>query len=96
MPNDLEQAFGRRKLEVDAEAQGEEYFNDTPVIPPVDAGTKENPIMVPSGYDERPIGYEDPLTHQMVWFNLYAGATFFVPDINLHFKLYFPGDGKLR
>jgi hypothetical protein len=53
-------------------------------------------LQVPSGYDERAIGYEDPATHQMVWFNLYAGATFFVPTVGLHFKLYWPGDDKLK
>lgn len=51
---------------------------------------------VPSGFDMRAIGFEDPATHQMCWFNMHAGATYFVPEIGLHFKLYYPGDGKMN
>jgi hypothetical protein len=46
IPTDEEQQTGRRKLEVDANARGEEAFSLEPVIPPVNAGTKENPILV--------------------------------------------------
>ncbi|RYH26766.1 hypothetical protein EON65_13960 [archaeon] len=42
---------------------------------------------VPSGEHERVVGFEDPLTHQMTWFTLKEGPLFFVPDINLYFKL---------
>ncbi len=33
------------------------------------------------------MGYEDPYTHQLVWFNLRKGNLHFIPDINLYFKL---------
>jgi hypothetical protein len=33
-------------LEIDAELKGMKYFNDQPIIPNHDAGSKENPIMV--------------------------------------------------
>lgn len=46
IPSDKEQQTGRRKEELDAEAAGVVGFNKDPIIPPVDAGTKENPILV--------------------------------------------------
>jgi hypothetical protein len=33
------------------------------------------------------VGFEDPVTHQMCWFNMHAGATYYVPEIGLYFKL---------
>jgi len=44
-------------------------------------------LQVPSGMHHRTVGYEDPATHQLLWFNLDEGALHFVPDINLYFKL---------
>ena len=46
IPTDKEQQAGRRKEELDAEASGDVGFNNEPIIPPSNAGTKENPIMV--------------------------------------------------
>jgi hypothetical protein len=46
IPTDEEQQAGRRKEELDANARGEEAFSLEPVIPPANAGTKENPILV--------------------------------------------------
>ena len=46
IPTDAEQQGGRRKMELDAIARGEVGFNVDPIIPPVDAGTLENPILV--------------------------------------------------
>ena len=42
---------------------------------------------VPSGAHSRPVGYEDPVTHQLVWFNLDKGPLHYVPSIGLYFKL---------
>jgi len=44
-------------------------------------------LQVPSGLPERTVGYEDPSTHQLVWFNLAKGPLHYVPDIGLYFKL---------
>lgn len=90
IPVDREQQGGRRKEELDAEDKGEVGFNRDPIIPSADAGTKENPILVPSGFHRRTVGYEDPFTHQIVWFNLDQGPLHYVPDINLYFKLSAP------
>ena len=43
---DKQQQYGRRKEELDAEAAGSVGFDRDPIIPAVDAGTKENPILV--------------------------------------------------
>ncbi len=88
IPTDEEQQFGRRKEELDAAKEGIEGFDHTSsIIPEANAGTKENPILVPSGTHSRTVGYEDPGTHQLVWFNLDEGPLHFIPDINLHFRL---------
>jgi len=49
IPTDKEQQAGRRKEELDAEAAGDVGFNNEPIIPPYNAGTKENPILVRGG-----------------------------------------------
>ena len=46
IPTDKEQQWGRRKEELDAEAAGDVGFNEESIVPPSDAGTKENPILV--------------------------------------------------
>lgn len=46
IPIDVEQQHGRRKEEMDAEAAGEVGFERDPIVPPDNAGTKENPILV--------------------------------------------------
>jgi len=35
----------------------------------------------------RVVGYEDPVVHQLVWFQLKDGPVHYVPDIGLYFKL---------
>jgi len=87
IPSDKEQQTGRRKEELDAEEAGSVGFNREPIIPPDDAGTRENPILVPSGAHSRVVGYEDPFTHQLVWFELNHGKLHFLPDVGLYFKL---------
>jgi len=92
IPTDAEVTYGRRKMELDADAMGEDAFCREPIIPPINAGTKENPIQVPSVESMRTVGFEHPLTHQMLWFNLEKGPMHFVPDTGLYFKLV-PFDG---
>eukprot|EP01041_Mallomonas_annulata_P004762 gene4762-9473_t len=86
IPTD-EQQGGRRRQEIDAAAVGIAAFNRDPIVPPNNAGTKENPILVPSGNHSRVVGYEDPVTHAVVWFNMNAGKLHYVPDIGLYFKI---------
>ena len=67
--------------------KGLKYFNDEPIIPNHDAGTKENPIKVPSSMDWRAVGFEDPSSHQLRWFRLSRGKLHYVPEIGLYFKM---------
>jgi hypothetical protein len=87
IPTDEEQQGGRRKQELDAEKTGVEGFNTSPVIPTHDQGSKENPILVLSQMHSRTVGFEDPNTNQLKWFNLDQGKLHYVPDIGLYFKL---------
>ena len=40
-----------------------------------------------SGDHSRTVGFEDPVCHQMRWFNLYEGNIHHIPDVGLYFKL---------
>ncbi|KAJ8606100.1 hypothetical protein CTAYLR_010563 [Chrysophaeum taylorii] len=88
IPSDMEQQTGRRLQELEAEQRGEVAFNRDPIVPPPEQGTKTNPILVPSAFEERVVGYEDPDVGQLVWFTLAKGPIHYVPDIDLYFKLY--------
>ena len=46
IPTDEQHQYGRRKEELEAEDVGQVGFNREPIIPPDNAGTKENPILV--------------------------------------------------
>ena len=85
--SNMEQLSGIRLQELQADAEGKVAFNDQPIIPDGDAGTFEKPILVPSQYDFRYVGYEDPACHQIRWFELQQGHPHYVPDIGLYFKL---------
>ncbi|CAE7847645.1 unnamed protein product, partial [Symbiodinium microadriaticum] len=67
-------------------------FNEQPVIPDGDAGTFDNPIMVPSQHEFRFVGYEDPNCHQVRWFELQYGHLHYLPDIGLYFMLQYTPD----
>jgi oxalate decarboxylase/phosphoglucose isomerase-like protein (cupin superfamily) len=43
---------------------------------------------VPSGENERIVGYEDPHVHQVFWFKLRKGDLVYVPKIDKYFSLY--------
>ena len=88
IPTDKEQQWGRRKTEIDEAEKGISAFDhEHSLVPPADQGTKENPILVPSGAHSRTVGYEDPGTHQLVWFNLSENALHYVPGLSLYFKM---------
>lgn len=84
---DVDQQSGRRKLEMDKAAQGVVAFNRDPLVPHAAQGTAENPIMVPSGFHMRTVGFENPVNHQMEWFNLEEGTIAYIKQIGLHFKI---------
>lgn len=43
---------------------------------------------VPSGEDERIVGYEDPAVHQVFWFKLRKGDLAYIPKLDKYFKLH--------
>ncbi len=43
---------------------------------------------MPSGENERIVGYEDPHVHQVFWFKLRKGDLAYVPKIDKYFSLY--------
>ena len=50
---------------------------------------------VPSGFDERVVGYECPEVHQLFWFNLAKGPLHYVPSIDKYFVLVDPNEELL-
>lgn len=84
---DVDQQSGRRKLEIDKAAEGVVAYNRDPIVPDAAQGTKENPILVPSGFHMRTVGFENPVNHQMEWFNLHEGEIAFIKQVGLHFKI---------
>jgi len=68
------------------EAKGMTVRN-MPIVPDADQGTRENPIIVPSHYAIRTVGYEDPHSGQMWWFNLRVEQLHYIEEIGLYFKL---------
>lgn len=44
-------------------------------------------MQVPSSANVRAVGFEDPNSHQLNWFNLTRGKIHYVPSIGLHFSL---------
>ena len=87
IPVDSERQVGRRLEEMQAAEEGVTLYNRDPITPPKDQGTHGNPIMVPSGEAERAIGFIDPLTHSVMWFNLQRNHVHYVDELNMFFKM---------
>lgn len=90
IPSDADQATGREREELKAFAEGVEYFNRKPVQMEKGQGTFDNPVMVPSELDDRIVGIVPKGQDQPIWFEITTQGTFYVPEVDLHFKLYNP------
>eukprot|EP00612_Vaucheria_litorea_P001015 CAMPEP_0171452340 /NCGR_PEP_ID=MMETSP0945-20130129/489_1 /TAXON_ID=109269 /ORGANISM="Vaucheria litorea, Strain CCMP2940" /LENGTH=133 /DNA_ID=CAMNT_0011976991 /DNA_START=87 /DNA_END=488 /DNA_ORIENTATION=- len=88
--DDAEQATGREREELKAFAEGHEYFNRQPVQMQSGQGTFENPVMVPSELHERAVGIVPKGQDGPIWFNITDQGVQYVPEVDLHFKLYNP------
>lgn len=65
-----------------------EGYNDLGLVPPEGSGTYASPILVPSRMASRAVGYCDPETHAMYWFNIHNDAnTYYIKDLGLFFKM---------
>ncbi|GMI39668.1 hypothetical protein TrCOL_g10463 [Triparma columacea] len=87
IPSDAGRQIGRRAEELEAEKSGVILYNRDPVIPPAGQGSYDNPIMVQSGLQERAVGFEDPGTHAIYWFNLNKGPVHYVKQLDMYFKM---------
>ena len=65
-----------------------EGYNDLGLVPPEGSGTYASPILVPSRMASRAVGYCDPETHAMYWFNIHNDTnTYYIKDLGLFFKM---------
>ena len=90
VPGDEEQATGREREELAAFAEGHAYFNRSPVQVSRGQGTFSNPVMVPSEEHERIVGMIPKGQDGPLWFNVKGGEVNYVPELDMHFKLYNP------
>ena len=90
IPSDDDQATGREREELKALAKGVEYFNRQPIRMQKGQGTFANPVMVPSQENERVVGIVPKGQDGPIWFEITNEAIHYVPEVNLHFKLYNP------
>ena len=90
IPDDFDIATGRERLELEAFAEGKEYFNRKPVYMNSGEGTFEKPVMVPSENDDRIVGMVPKGFDAPIWFEITTKGVYYVPELDLHFKLYNP------
>ena len=70
------------------EERNMEGYNDLGLVPPEGSGTYVSPILIPSRYDTRQVGYQDPETHAMFWFNIHNDENaYYIKDLGLFFKM---------
>jgi hypothetical protein len=65
-----------------------EGFNDLGLVPPEGSGTYASPILIPSARHQRCVGYTDPASHALFWFNIHNdGNSYYIKDLGLFFKM---------
>ena len=63
-------------------------YNDLGLVPPEGTGTYASPILVPSRRATRAVGYVDPDSHAVFWFNVHNDDnTYYIKDLGLFFKM---------
>uniref|UniRef100_A0A7S0GFG8 Uncharacterized protein n=1 Tax=Proboscia inermis TaxID=420281 RepID=A0A7S0GFG8_9STRA len=97
MPKDMPESLRKDMEELGMEGvhdldEAEEHdvdgFQEAGLVPPEDAGTFQNPILIPSRLEERQVGYTDPVSHAVFWFNIQNdGNLYFIKDLGLFFKV---------
>lgn len=88
--DDAEQATGREREELKAFVEGKTYFNRDPIQTVKGEGTFANPVKVPSELTERAVGMVPKGQDGPIWFNLTDEAVHYVPELDMHFKLFNP------
>ncbi|KAI9915438.1 hypothetical protein PsorP6_007247 [Peronosclerospora sorghi] len=94
IPNDLEHAVGRERVELEAAEMGvTHYFNRDPLESDESQGnSKDDPILVPSFNDVRTVGVSHNDASYLYWFNLVKGKVHYLPQIEKYFMLYNPDE----
>ena len=93
IPDDLKKELD--ELEIDniedldeLEAKNFDGYNDLGLVPPAGTGTFASPILVPSRRSTRAVGYIDPASHAVMWFNIHNDDnTYYIKDLGLFFKM---------
>lgn len=93
IPEDLKKEM--EQLEIDnigdldeLEEANIDGYNDLGLVPPVGSGTYASPILVPSRRATRAVGYVDPTSHAVYWFNIHNdGNSYYIKDLGLFFKM---------
>lgn len=93
LPDDLKKEMD--KLDIDnmgdldeLEAKTLDGYNDLGLVPPEGTGTFASPILIPSRRSTRAVGYVDPVTHAVMWFNIHNDDnTYYIKDLGLFFKM---------
>jgi hypothetical protein len=63
-------------------------YNDLGLVPPEGTGTFASPILIPSRRAQRQVGYVDPESHAVFWFNIHNDDnTYYIKDLGLFFKM---------
>merc|ERR1711935_902347 len=70
------------------EQRNTDGYNDLGLVPPEGTGTFASPILIPSRKASRVVGYQDPESHAMLWFNIHNDDnTYYIKDLGLFFKM---------
>lgn len=93
IPEDLKKEMDSLELDNigdldELEAANSDGYNDLGLVPPVGSGTFASPILVPSRRSTRAVGYVDPTSHAVFWFNINNdGNQYYIKDLGLFFKM---------
>lgn len=63
-------------------------YNDLGLVPPEGTGTYASPILIPSRRASRAVGYVDPESHAVMWFNIHNDDNvYYIQHLGLFFKM---------
>lgn len=91
IPSNEEHTVGRQRAEEDKLKEGITLFNRDPIVSDETEGnSKDNPILVPSFEQARPVGICHNDSSYISWFILQKGKVHYLPSIEKYFALYHP------
>lgn len=100
LPDDLKKDMDQLEIDTmtdldELEAKNLDGYNDLGLVPPEGSGTFASPILIPSRRSTRAVGYVDPISHSVFWFNIHNdNNSYYIKDLGLFFKmLHIPDEG---